>query len=66
MLQSLRMHALRLHADARGLTTVEYTIVLCLIAALCVGIWKEFGGHVKDSITDSNDKINSALTGEGG
>lgn len=51
----------RLARDRRGLTTVEYTIVLCLIAALCVGVWKEFGDQVEGHISGSKDKIAGPL-----
>ena len=59
MLKTLRSLGCRLHSDARGLTTVEYTIVLCLIAALCVGAWKSFGGQVKDYIGNAGTKIDT-------
>jgi Flp pilus assembly pilin Flp len=65
MTDSLRTLGRRLRADARGLTTVEYTIVLCLIAALCVGVWKTFGdelhGYITTSKTKLGDNINPAL-----
>ena len=57
MTESLVQLGRRLRADTRGLTTVEYTIVLCLIAALCVGVWKQFGDNVQSYITKSKDKI---------
>jgi Flp pilus assembly pilin Flp len=58
---SIRQLGLRLRDDARGLTTVEYTIVLCLIAALCVAAWKKFGdsvnGYIGQSTTELNDNL---------
>ena len=33
----------RLRTDQRGLTTVEYAIVLCLISAVVVGTWQTLG-----------------------
>jgi Flp pilus assembly pilin Flp len=49
-------HALRrLATDERGLTTVEYVIVLCLIAAAAVGAWQKFGKTVSDGL-DRADK----------
>ena len=65
MTDSLRQLGRRLRADARGLTTVEYTIVLCLIAALCVGVWKTFGGNVKGYIEDSTTKMEDNLKTDG-
>jgi Flp pilus assembly pilin Flp len=61
MTDSLRTLGRRLRADARGLTTVEYTIVLCLIAALCVGVWKGFGDDVEGYITNSNNQLNENI-----
>lgn len=57
MIDTFRNATRRLRTNERGLTTVEYTIVLCLIAALCVGVWKTFGGEVKDYITGAGAKI---------
>lgn len=34
-------------ADEAGLTTVEYIIVLCLIAVVGFAIWKQFGQTVE-------------------
>jgi len=51
----------RLHSDQRGLTTVEYVIVLCLIAALAVGTWKEFGDNVKGYLVTAKDGIGAAM-----
>ncbi|HMI92842.1 MAG TPA: hypothetical protein VK509_15815 [Polyangiales bacterium] len=61
MTDSLPTLGRRLLTDARGLTTVEYTIVLCLIAALCVGVWKTFGDDVEGYITNSNTKLNENI-----
>ena len=62
MIDTLRTLGRRLLGDARGLTTVEYTIVLCLIAALCVGVWKTFGDELEGYITASKDKLNDNIT----
>lgn len=43
--------------DQRGLSTVEYVIILVLIAAAAVGTWSKFGGTITGKINDSNDKI---------
>lgn len=67
MIDTLRTLGRRLLGDTRGLTTVEYTIVLCLIAALCVGVWKTFGGNVKGYIQASTDEIEANMAaGAGG
>jgi len=36
--------------DQRGLTTVEYIIILCLIAVVGFAIWKKFGETVKTKV----------------
>jgi Flp pilus assembly pilin Flp len=48
-------------ADARGLTTVEYAIVLCLIAALGVAAWARFGRDLNQSIGRANVTIRDHL-----
>jgi Flp pilus assembly pilin Flp len=57
-----------LRRDQQGLTTVEYAIVLCLIAALSVGVWNAFGKNVKTYLTNSSGTIDknvkSASLGE--
>jgi Flp pilus assembly pilin Flp len=47
----------RLRADQRGLTTVEYVIVLCLIAALSVATWTTFGETLRVKISTAEGKI---------
>jgi Flp pilus assembly pilin Flp len=51
----------RLRRDERGLTTVEYAIVLCLIAAVAVGLWQQLGTMVYDELESSNGKIQTAF-----
>lgn len=34
-------------SDQRGLSTVEYIIILCLIAVVCFAVWKQFGQTVE-------------------
>jgi Flp pilus assembly pilin Flp len=45
--------------DDRGLSTVEYVIILVLIAAASVGIWKTLGETVKSKIGSANTEIGS-------
>jgi Flp pilus assembly pilin Flp len=61
MRSTLTRLAQRLHRDDRGLTTVEYVIVLCLIAAVAVGTWQKFGTMVNDSLTKSKSDIATQL-----
>jgi len=44
--------------DTRGLSTVEYVIILVLIAALAIGAWRQFGNSVKTKIDKSTTDIN--------
>ncbi len=50
--------------DTRGLSTVEYVIILCLIAAVAVGTWTTFGGMVKERLGASSGEIAGELNGE--
>jgi Flp pilus assembly pilin Flp len=51
--------------DERGLSTVEYVIILVLVAAGAIGLWVEFGktltgkisGATKDLSEVSTDKV---------
>jgi Flp pilus assembly pilin Flp len=45
--------------DERGLSTVEYVIILVLIAAAAVGTWTTFGKTITGKISDSNATIGS-------
>ena len=40
--------------DTRGLTTVEYIIILCLIAVVGFAVWQKFGDTVKTKVNDAN------------
>ncbi len=41
----------KLARDQKGLSTVEYTVLLVLIVACSVGLWKKFGTVVEGKIT---------------
>lgn len=47
--------------DSRGASTVEYAIVVCLVAAVGVGVWQKFGGNIKKYAGDADTKISSEL-----
>jgi Flp pilus assembly pilin Flp len=47
-----------LHADTRGLSTVEYIIILILIAVIAITAWKQFGESVEYHVRDSTTQIN--------
>jgi len=52
-------------SDERGLTTVEYVIVLCLIAVVGFAIWKKFGEQVKGKVTGADQVIGTLPTSSG-
>ncbi|MDD5306920.1 MAG: hypothetical protein PHU25_06315 [Deltaproteobacteria bacterium] len=43
--------------DTRGLSTVEYIIILVLIAVAGIGLWTTFGDTVGAKIGESTDAI---------
>jgi len=43
--------------DRRGLSTVEYVIVLALIAVAAIGSWRSFGGKVVDEVKRGIDAV---------
>ncbi len=44
--------------DERGMSTVEYVILLAVIVIGAVGIWKDIGGKVGKSLSGARDDIN--------
>jgi len=52
-----RFNTLRLVSDERGLSTVEYVILLVLIAALCVATWNALGKEIKAKLGAAGDQI---------
>lgn len=57
-----RRKQLSLIQDKRGLTTVEYIIILCLIAVVGFGVWKKFGEKVKEKVGGSTDQVEELPT----
>lgn len=49
-------------ADTRGLTTVEYIIVLCLIAVVGFAIWQKFGNTVKSKVRGAESVVGGLPT----
>lgn len=47
----------RLLSDDRGLSTVEYVILLVLIAASCIGLWVTFGEKLREKIEAANKEM---------
>ena len=46
-----------LSRDERGLSTVEYIIILMLIAVAGIGLWEAFGGAVFDKIENATGAV---------
>ena len=47
----------RFHNDDRGLSTVEYVIILVLIAVAAINIWSHFGKTIMAKVGDSDSQI---------
>lgn len=44
--------------DERGLTTVEYVIILVLLAVVAISVWNNFGDAVQGKVEESTTRIN--------
>ena len=44
----------KLARDQKGLSTVEYTVLLVLIVACSVGLWQSFGEDLVTKLTGAN------------
>jgi Flp pilus assembly pilin Flp len=53
---------LSLRRDERGLSTVEYVILLVLMAVAGITIWNTLGGTVVKKITESNERIDKEIS----
>lgn len=47
----------QLHRDERGLSTVEYVILLALIAVVGITVWRNFGTTISDKVKDADVTI---------
>lgn len=45
--------------DERGLSTVEYIILMVIIVVGCVGLWNEIGKKVVEDLTQAEQSIQS-------
>jgi Flp pilus assembly pilin Flp len=45
--------------DERGLTTVEYVIILVLIAVMAISVWQKFGASITTQVGKSQSAIDS-------
>jgi Flp pilus assembly pilin Flp len=45
----------------RGISSVEYIIILVLVALTGIAVFKLFGGTIKTKMTTANDTVNSQV-----
>jgi Flp pilus assembly pilin Flp len=48
--------------DTRGLTTVEYVIILCVVAVMAIGTWQAFGARVMSKVSEAGEQIENLST----
>ena len=46
--------------DESAMTTVEYALLLALIALVAIAAWTGFGGHLRGSVESSNSRFGGA------
>ena len=57
-----RLNGYQLVRDQAGLSTVEYVIILVLVAAIAIGTWQTFGKTVTSGLSKASSKFNSDVT----
>ena len=50
----------QLWKDEEGLTTVEYALLLALVAIAAIGAWTALGGRVNSTVTTVNGNMPSS------
>ncbi len=55
--QTVNMETKSLIRDKRGLSTVEYVIILILVAVFCISVWETFGTNLQTQIQGGADAI---------
>ena len=60
-----RWRGSQLVRDERGLSTIEYVIILVLVAAISIGTWSVFGHSVKCALGIANDTIGAGIGVDG-
>lgn len=48
-----------LQRNEQGLSTVEYVIILMLIAVAGMSVWKQFGDAIRVQVRDATTDVNS-------
>ena len=57
----LRHLLAKLKTDERGLSTVEYVVLLVLIVAVAVALWNTFGTNVATKLSDAGTAFNTKV-----
>ena len=52
-----------LKEDPAGLSTVEYIIILVLIAVLAITVWRSFGEAVQENVEHSTEQVGNLRGG---
>ena len=58
-----RLNGSMLVRDEAGLSTVEYVIILVLVAAIAIGTWQTFGKTVTSGLSNASQKFDKDVTG---
>lgn len=59
-------NAQNLHNDEKGASTVEYLILLALVAFVGFGVWATFGGALTTKGGEATESVNSISFPAGG
>ena len=59
--KSVRRAGATLLGDERGLTTVEYVVILVVVCAVAIGAWTVFGQQVRCALGMANDTIAAGI-----
>ena len=59
----LKLRLEELRKDQAGLSTVEYIIILILIAVVAIALWQSFGEAVTQRIEEGTEAINGMPSG---
>jgi len=57
-----RLQNSQLVCNDAGLSTVEYVIILVLVAAIAIGTWQTFGKTVTSGLSNATNKFNTDVT----
>lgn len=57
-----RLETSSLAQNEAGLSTVEYVIILVLIAAVAIGTWRSFGEQVQSGLNNAKKEFNTNVT----